>query len=159
MSGFGELIRLLIIPFSFSARNEKTEAQLYTSAMLIPGLYFSRIDSISDIGIVLFSAKDAEFVLEFVLTFWNTQVVLQNVFVYEEWYHTNIADAVIVCPEFLIAIQHDDFPAQQQGLATLLFPLISEFKDISEHPSLLEYPEDDDQGYNHEQENHHPGPA
>ena len=29
---------------------------------------------------------------------------LQNVFVYEEWYHTNIADAVIVCPEFLIAI-------------------------------------------------------
>ena len=83
------------------------------------------MDSISDIGIVLFSAKDAEFVLEFVLTFWNTQVVLQkmsyfrlilqglqNVFVYEEWYHTNIADAVIVCPEFLIAIQHDDFPEE-----------------------------------------------
>lgn len=115
------IIRLLIIPFSFSARNEKTEAQLYTSALLIPGLYFSRMDSISDIGIVLFSAKDAEFVL----TFWNTQVVLQkmsyfrpilqglqNVFVYEEWYHTNIADAVIVCPEFLIAIQHDDFPEE-----------------------------------------------
>lgn len=115
------IIRLLIIPFSFSARNEKTEAQLYTSALLIPGLYFSRMDSISDIGIVLFSAKDAEFVL----TFWNTQVVLQkmsyfrpilqglqNVFVYEEWYHTNKADAVIVCPEFLIAIQHDDFPEE-----------------------------------------------
>lgn len=85
----------------------------------------TRLSPRSDIGIVLFSAKDAEFVLEFVLTFWNTQVVLQkmsyfrpilqglqNVFVYEEWYHTNIADAVIVCPEFLIAIQHDDFPEE-----------------------------------------------
>ena len=79
------IIRLLIIPFSFSARNEKTEAQLYTSALLIPGLYFSRMDSISDIGIVLFSAKDAEFVLEFVLTFWNTQVVLQKMSYFDQF--------------------------------------------------------------------------
>ena len=55
--------------------------------------------------------------------------------------------------------KHGDFSVSATRFSNLLFTLISEFKEISEHPPLLEYPEDDDQGYHHEQENHHPGPA